>query len=278
MALAKQGKLGFVHIIGYISTVLVIIWTVLQIWSFVNNKTTPLEVTIRYKDNSCPTEFMKKLTDFENILFENDGILQQIPKSKHCDCQIKISDYVNKVREKFGQKLSTQLRSYGGSYTLVIHNRSSSRCENIQVHIPDTTLIKTYHSNSVIDSIENQDTVKISEILPDDHISVIDSIENQDTVKIPEILPDDHILVVAWGFSRFYRLSEEEITVTSDSGKAKIILLKDDIGFIGRFVDKIFPDLKTFAVDLAGFTLIVILIIGFIIKSKKRIGSRKNTQ
>ena len=277
MALAKQGKLGFVHIIGYISTVLVIIWTVLQIWSFVNNKTTPLEVTIRYKDNNYPIDFINKLTDFENILFENDGILQQIPKSKHCDCQIKISDYVNKVREKFGPRLSAQLRSYGGSYTLVIHNKSSLRCENIQVYIPYTTLIKTYRNNSVIDSIENQDTAKIPEILPDDQ-SVIDSIENQDTLKIPEILPDDQILVVAWGLSPFYGFTAEEITVTSDSGKAKIRLLKDDIGLIGRFVDKIFPDLKTFAVDLAGFTLIVILIIGFIVKSKKRIGSRKNTQ
>ena len=255
MALAKQGKLGFLHIIGYISTVLVIIWTVLQIWSFVNNKTTPLEVTIRYKDNNYPTEFVNKLADFENILFENDGILQQIPKCKHCDCQIKISDYINKVREKFGPRLSTQLTNYTASYTLVIHNKSSSRCEHIKVHIPYTTLIKTYHNNSVIDSIENQDTV-----------------------KIPEILPDDHILVVAWGFSPFYRPIEEEITVTSDSGKAKIRLLKDDIGFIGRFADKIFPDLRTFVVDLAGFTLIVIFIIGFIIESKKRIGSRKNTQ
>jgi hypothetical protein len=256
MALAKQGKLGFVHIIGYISTILVIIWTVLQIWSFVNNKTTPLEVTIRYKDNNYPTEFVSKLVDFENILFENDGILQQIPKCKHCDCQIKISDYVNKVREKFGPRLSAQLKNYGASYTLLIHNKSSSRCEHIKVYIPRTTLIKTYHNNSVIDSIENQDTV-----------------------KIPEILPDDYISVVAWGFSRFYRLSAEEITVTSDSGNAKIRLLKDDIGLIGKFADKIFPDVRTFAVDFAGFILIVILIIviGLIIESKKRIGSRKNT-
>jgi hypothetical protein len=253
VALAKQGKIGFVHIIGYISIVLVIVWTVLQIWSFVNNKTTPLEVTIRYKGNNYPTEFINKLTDFENILFENNGILQQIPKCKHCDCQMKISDYINKVREKFGPRLSTQLTNYTGSYTLVIHNKSSLRCEHIQVHIPDTTLIKTYHNNSVIDSIENQDTV-----------------------KIPEILPDDRILVVAW-VSPSYRFIAEEITVTSNSGKAKIKVLKNDIGSIGRFADKIFPDLRSFIVGLAGFTLIITFIIGSTIESKKRIGSRKNT-
>ena len=254
MTLAKQGKLGFLHIIGYMSTVLVIIWAALQIWSFVNNKTTPLEVTIRYKDNNYPTEIVSKLADFENILFGNDGILQQIPKSKRCDCQAKLSDYLDKVREKFGSRLFAQLTNYTASYTLVIHNKSDSRCEHIEVHIPHTTLIKTYHNNSVIDSIENQDTV-----------------------KIPEILPDDRILVVAWGLSPFYRFTAEEITVTSDSGKAKIEVLKSDIGSIGRFADKIFPDLRSFIVGLAAFTLIITFIIGSTIESKKRMGSRKNT-
>jgi hypothetical protein len=253
-ALAKQGKTGFVHIIGYISIVLVIIWTVLQIWSFVNNKTTPLEVTIQYKGNNYPIEFINKLKNFEDTLFKDDGIFQQISECNQCDCQIKIPDYINKVKEKFGQKLSTQLTNYGGFYTLLIHNKSNLRYENTQVYIPATTLIKIYHNNLVIDSIENQNTV-----------------------KIPEILPDDHILVIAW-VSPSYRFIAEEITVTSNSGKAKIKMLKSDIGSIGKFADKIFPDLTSFVVDVAGFTLVVILITGLIIEFRKRIDSQKNTQ
>lgn len=206
----KSKEHKFFEWVGRISVVIAISLGLFQLKDRVFTPSHLLKAKLSCGINYFPDRLSQKLKECDDVVFrvQTEDAVQTALKSEYSGAMKKvIKDFLENSYNK--RPLAKQLLDYHGYYEIELQNKGKSKCSNIQVYIPDAVAFQVKKNGNVIQFKENQETVKIDELLPGQNLSIM-----------------------AWGnFYGFPLFSNVRgVNISSDSGAAKVQVLKDERG------------------------------------------------
>lgn len=253
----KKKEHKFFEWVGRISIILAVFLGLFQLKDIVFTPSHLLKATLSCGINNFPGRLSQKLKECDDIVFkvQTEDTVHKALKSEYSGAMKKIvTEFLENSYNK--RPLAEQLLDYQGYYEIELQNKGKLKCSNIQIYIPDAAAFQIKKNGNVVQFKENQETVKIDELLPSQNLSIM-----------------------AWGdFYGFPIFSNiRGVNISSDSGAAKIKVVKDERGVPYQIFETVYSK--------AGTSFLYLLFIGVGIKkgigyfiNKKRLNKEEKTK